>query len=391
MIRATGIFLCALASPVQAGASFSGYLKSYAMALDADDLFGSGRVYQSRNTGRFMVDYFGKRALFQVHYEVSPVLVSRNLSAGGSTLNPVGGGYRLTDLQGSLDDDGKGKNRLYQNLDRLNAQINADVGDLTIGRQAISFGAARFISPTDVFLPFDVRTFDTEYRTGVDAIRFQRPWGDLGEVDLGIVLGEKADRETSAAFLQLRQNHAGKDLNFALIEYAEQTLVGVGVQSELADFGFWFEVARVDGTEDYVRVSVGLDHAWTENVFGMVEYHHNGAGSDRPEDYPALPGTLPYQGGGIFLLGENYLIPSLSVLVTPLWTIAGQAVVNLDDQSVFMSMTAEYNLAENLYMDFGIYRFIGDDLSVDAAGMPVFGSEYGSNPDTLYTSLRWYF
>ena len=118
-------------------------------------------------------------------------MTSKSLAAEIPTFNVVGDNYRLTDLDTNLLDNDN-KNPLYQNLDRLNFQVQMDAGDLTIGRQAISFGSARIINPTDIFLPFDVRTFNTEYRNGVDALRFQRPWGDLGEIDIGIVLGKDA-------------------------------------------------------------------------------------------------------------------------------------------------------------------------------------------------------
>ncbi len=392
-MRFVALLALLFSPPLIAETNVSGYLKSYGVIQDeiANDLIEADTIFQSQNTGRLMVESFRDNVVLQLHYEISPVFVSRALAAEVPTFNVVGDSYRLTDLETSLTDDETYKNQVYQNLDRLNVQIQRDAGDLTIGRQAISFGAARFINPTDIFLPFDVRTFNTEYRTGVDAVRFQRPWGDLGEIDVGVVLGEDADDETSAAFVQIRNNFDGKDFNFALIEFAQQTLVGAGVQSELGDMGFWFEAAYVDGDVDYLRASTGVDYAFTEHVFGMVEYHYNGAGSDAPEDYLALFDSTPYQRGGVFLLGENYLMPSLSVQVTPLWTVGLQAIVNLDDESVFSTVSAEYNVAENFYMDFGVYLFTGDDLTVTPFGLPVFESEYGVNPNTAYASIRWYF
>ena len=100
---------------------------------------------------------------------------------------------------------------------------------------------------------------------------------------------------------------------------------------------------------------------------------------------------MPYQRGGVFLLGENYLLPSFSFQVTPLLTLAIQAIVNLDDASGYTSLSAEYNVAENFYIDFAAYIFVGDDLTVGASQTPILGSEYGANPNMLYSSIRWYF
>ena len=214
---------------------------------------------------------------------------------------------------------------------------------------------------------------------------------ELGEIDIGIVLGDGADSETSAAFIQLRTNHNGKDFHFALIEFAEQTLTSFGLQSAIGDFGFWLETAYVNGEEDYVRFSTGMDYSFSLNTFGQIEYHYNGAGSDDPDDYLQKLNTIPYQRGGVFLLGEDYLIPSFTVVLSPLWSVAALAIYNLSDDSAFASISAEYNIADDFYMDFGYYHFTGDDLDVSPVGLPQFQSEYGPNPDTIYLSIRYYF
>ncbi|MFP6808779.1 MAG: hypothetical protein VB957_16615 [Pseudomonadales bacterium] len=372
--------------------NFSGYAKSFAVAQDkiSTDFFEIPQTYQSQNSIRIMWEQSKGIRGIQIHYELSPVFLSRQQAVESATFSIVGDTYRLTDIQSSLSDEDD-KTQLYQNLDRLNVQWRFDHGDLTIGRQAITFGSARMINPTDIFLPFNVQTFNQEYRAGVDAIRYQTPFGDLGEIDIGIVLGEDAKPENSAAFLQLKANVDGKDLQLAITQFAEQTLVGVGIQTALGDFGFWFEIADVSGDLDYLRASIGLDYAFTENIFGMVEYHYNGAGSDDPAEYLALFNILPYQRGGVFLLGQEYLMPSLSFQLSPLWNFGIQSIINLSDQSAFVSISAEYYLAENFYMDFGYYHFEGDELTTLVPGIPRFQSEYGTNPDVLYASIRFYF
>jgi hypothetical protein len=375
-----------------AESNFSGYAKSFAVVTDEvnTDFFSLKTTYQSQNSIRLMWERFGDNTVWQMHYEISPVFVSRKQPVESQTFNVVGESYRLTDLKSSLSDKDS-KHQLYQNLDRLNLQWQLEQGDLTIGRQAISFGSARFINPTDIFLPFNVQTLNQEYRTGVDAIRYQSPLGELGEFDVGIVLGKDAKPENSAAFLQLRGNVNGKDLQFALTRFAEQTLVGAGIQTALGDFGFWFEAANVTGDFDYLRSSVGLDYAFTKNIFAMVEYHYNGAGSDNPEDYLLLLETLPYRQGGVFLLGKEYIMPSVRFQASALWSVGFQGIYNLSDDSAFLSVSAEYNVAEDFYMDFGYYHFTGDELTIVPPGIPVLQSEYGTNPDTIFASLRFYF
>ena len=213
----------------------------------------------------------------------------------------------------------------------------------------------------------------------------------MGEVDVGIVLGDDGKRDNSAAFVQVSRNFAGKDYNLAYVEYARQSLVSLSLQAEISAMGFWFEGAFVDGDVDHFRGSTGLDYAFSENTLGMIEYHYNGAGSGDADRYLPLLDTLPYRRGGVFLLGENYLLPSFSFRATPLLSLAMQAIVNLDDASGYTSLSAEYNIAENFYIDFAAYFFVGDDLTISPFQTPMLGSEYGANPNMLYTSIRWYF
>jgi hypothetical protein len=385
------VLLCA-AFPVSADTNFAGYMKSFAVAQDEISAgpFNIDRTYQSQSALRLMWERFGSKAVWQLHYELSPVLVSRQLALTSPTFAQVDDSYRLTDIDSSLSDSDE-KHQVYQNLDRFNVQFQFSHGDLTIGRQAITFGSARIINPTDVFLPFDVRTFNTEYRVGVDAIRYQSPMGELGELDVGVILGDNADSDNSAMFLQMRGNVAGKDLQLAVSRFARQNMIGAGVQTSLGDFGFWTELAAVSGDKDYLRTSLGVDYAFTSTTFMQIEYHYNGAGSKEPNDYLTTAMTTPYQRGGVFLLGRHYLIPALSIQASPLWSVGIQGIFNVDDQSAFLSASAVYNVAEDFYMDFGYYHFTGDSLSSSLTQPVQINSEYGASPNVLYASLRFYF
>jgi len=382
--------------------SIRGYLKSFALAQNKLDLnnapagFEPGdRLYQSQNSIRLMFEYFhGDSAAFELHYEVSPIYysspVAQNASAN-STFAVAANSYRLTDPNPTLGST-RDKSVIYQNLDRLNLQINFQSGDLTIGRQAISFGSARVINPTDVFLPFDVKTLNQEYRIGIDAIRFQKPLSDLSELDMGVILGVDGAKENSAAFVQAVTNLSGADVSGTLIRYSQQNLIGAGIQSSLGDFGFWLEGAHVWGETQYTRLSTGVDYAFNESVFGMIEYHFSEAGATSPDEYLNLANEIAFKKGGVFLLGRNYLIPAINWVASPLLNLNIQSLINLDDSSAFLSLSGEYSLSDNLYMSFGIYTFIGEQLefSLSYPGFTI-GSEYGGNPDLAYMSLKYYF
>jgi hypothetical protein len=379
-------------------ANFSGYLKNYSVMQEPIDnaLLNFDRSYKMQNSGRFMLDIFNDNQVWQLHYEIGLESNSRFLANAPSLSAPTRQNYRLTDLSQTIGPSDK-KNYALQNMDRFNVQFQFESGDLTIGRQAITFGSARIINPTDVFLPFDVRTLNTEYRTGIDALRFQKPMGQLGELDLGVILGPDGNPENSAAFLQLLANASGSDYQFTAIRFADQTLLGAGVQSAFGVFGFWLEAAYVSGDDNYTRASIGMDYAFSERVFGMIEYHLNGAGSSDPDNYLTQFDDTAYTAGGVFLLGTSYLIPSISWQASTLLTLSLTSLTNLDDSSAFLNLSADYSLSDNLYMGMGYHHFTGPDFnafpnaSTSIQNQLQLGSEYGSNPNSVYVSLRYYF
>jgi predicted porin len=219
--------------------------------------------------------------------------------------------------------------------------------------------------------------------------------GQLGEIDMGVILGADGKPENSAIFFQLLTNVSGSDYQFTAMRFAEQNLIGAGIQSALGVLGFWLEAAYVSGDEDYARASIGVDYAFSERVFGMIEYHFNGAGSNNPDNYLEQLDDTAYSAGGVFLLGKNYLIPVISWQQSTLLTLSLQTLANLDDGSMFLSMNAEYSLSDNLYMGLGYHHFIGEDFNffneIPNDALFEFGSEYGSNPDSIFVSLRYYF
>lgn len=405
--------------------SFSGYAKSYAIYQDAPNIELDGNplsedIWLSQNALRLMLaGGVTDHIAFELHYEIKPVFSSKawENATSGSTLSTSGASsYRIGDLNTTVQRDEK--LRILQNLDRLNLQFSFDPGDLTIGRQTISFGAARFVSPTDIFQPFAPSTLDQEYRPGVDAVRWLGTLGDLTEYDLGLVANNEGPGEAVIGYARIKTSLSGNDLEAVAILRNGVATFGAGWERALGMFGFWAEAAYTASTidyppympfplpeiefkEDYFRLSVGLDRALSDNTLAMIEYHHSSFGTDDPEQYQNLSRTEGFQSGGIYLVGKDYLIPSISWTATPLLNLSASAFANLTDSSAFVRMSGDYSLSENLYTDFGIYFGVGDRTRLEAATLPApffftytqfaDGSEFGSFPTTAYMSLRYYF
>ena len=372
---------------------FSGYLKSFVIAQEAIDnpVYSSDKMAESQNSIRLMVDSVSDRYSWQIHYELISSIFSEYPQLDNRTLYVSPDTYRISDPDRILADS-ETRHPVYQNLDRLNLQIRFDSGDLTLGRQAITFGSARFINPSDVLLPFDIRTFNKEYRSGVDAIRYQMPVGNLGEVDTGLVFGQDARSEQSAAYFNLRAHLGTVDIQNLLLRFSRQNLFALGLETNIGDAGFWLESARVWGESNYTRSSVGLDYSFGENTFMQAEYHYNSLSSGKSEDYISLLMSQDFRNGGIFLLGRQYLLVSLAQRMSPLWQVSTSLISNLDDDSRYLSFSAEHSLSENLYLSTGVYLYSGKDLA-PASAPPYFSieSEFGSSPNLLFVSLKYYF
>jgi len=429
--------------------SFSGYMKSYALAQDSVSIQNDSidksiaGNFQSQNALRLMASYLSlSKGNIEIDYEIQSLYFSNstmaeyyskgNLDIISGTVSSASNQYRYKDLDAVLSDLGS-HGVVLQNLDRFNYQYSNQYGDLTIGRQVLSFGSARFINPTDIFIPFAIQTLNQEYRVGIDAIRYKADVGDFAVIDMGLVIGEDGKKQNSAAFLRGKNSIQGNDIEAIAIILDDAWLLGGGIERSIGDFGFWFEAAYMDWqqnhnpngidtvntighnllesvavdnfatntlplagayTDNYWRSSIGSDYALNEDVIIMIEYHYNGAGSNNVEDYTKLAIQAPYQKAGVYLYGEHYLIPALTWLASPLVSVSASAFYNISDSSVFLTLSSETSWSDNLYSDFGLYMSHGDTLQYNASYADIdyaFGSEFGAYPLSVYASLRYYF
>ena len=276
----------------------------------------------------------------------------------------------------------------YHNLDRVIAIWSKDTFDLLVGRQPISFGSARLVNPTDVFLPYAITAVDQEEREGVDAIRLQLPIGAMGELDIGVVIGEHGKADNSAAFLRLLYPVAGQDIALMFVNFRQNTLWGIDVQGALSGAGIWLESAYVKPNHgaSYLRYSLGSDYSFSDNWYGFIEYYHNGAGSLSHKNYLSRSTMSAYQEGGVFLLGREYLSLGASYQLSALLTLSQHITANLNDRSLLLSPKIEWNFLEDHYLEAGIFYGLGSSSN----SYLEINSEFGAYSKTIYLGYRTY-
>jgi hypothetical protein len=339
---------------------------------------------------------------FNIAYGIAPKL-SKSVSADEGSAMADSRQYRNNDIRPRLY-PGKaiaaGHFTVRHNIDRAYARLSFDHADLFLGRQAIAWGSARVVNPTDVIAPYPFGELDTEERIGVDALRAVIMAGEHVELNAGYISGKDADITKSAVFLRGKTGLAGTDVTVCATKYQRNLMAGLDLARSIAGAGAWLETAytRYDldrdvaaGSESF-RLSCGLDYNFGGKLYAFIEYHYNGDGEPRAEDYGFSLLKPGYHDGPAYLMARHYAIPSLSYQITPLITSITNPLVNLDDGSVLLSQQCEYNTTQNTYLSLGAYLGFGKTPVFSQPTMiTIPRSEFGSYSKVMYLSFRKYF
>ena len=297
---------------LQIGGYYKNFFTTFASPLPNEPMMGA-----VVNRLRLNLSYAqASRLSFALSYDFTPRIQDSSLFSGSPiAVSIVPHTYRVVDLDSPIypsGEDSIGSVRIYHNLDRAFLQYSADFADISIGRDAIAWGSARIVNPTDVVAPFTYDQLDTEDRIGVDAIRVRIPIGAMGECDAGYIFGESFDFGKSAFFLRSQLNAAETDYSILLVGFQKHLLAGLDIARGIGGAGFWLETAFVfvepfsqdaDTRSNYLRASTGLDYSFGEKIYGFIEYHFNGAGAKTPGNYLANLDQPAYTQGGVYLMG----------------------------------------------------------------------------------------
>jgi len=227
----------------------------------------------------------------------------------------------------------------------------------------------------------------------------------MGEIDAGYVAGEDFKPGEDAWFLRAKYYALRSDISVMGILFHRNTMIGIDIARALGGAGIWMEAAYVfaenlqqPGYEpqdnDYARASIGADYSLRDGTYIFGEYHFNGAGAIHPEEFSYEDNPVAYGPGTVYLIGKHYLAPGIVYQVTPLISITVPALINLGDPSAYVMPSAEYNIAQNIYLSGGVHLGIGKNPIPRAyyvANPLMLKSEFGAYPDMCYFSMRIYF
>jgi hypothetical protein len=283
-------------------------------------------------------------------------------------------------------------------LDRANVKLSRGRFDLTVGRQAVSFGKTYFWNPLDVFLPFGPTEFDRDYKAGVDAVRLDAALGNFSGLTLIGVLGRPDPSLPgtgrwfqSAALARAFATFGAFDIALQAGKIRGGAHAGAGVSGEIGPLALRGEIAGfLASTGSPLGTSVaavgGVGHHF-ENSFDLeAEYFYNGgAPADR------LEGQTLLLGG--WLLQTSRQVAGLVASYDPHPLV--HASLGLLGASSALSGAIQpglvYSVSDDADIVAGALFPLGRHPTVDAAGTVMLDDEFGVYPQIFYVQMKAYF
>jgi len=311
---------------------------------------------------------------------------------------------RWWDLTNTFEDENK--RAVIGRLDRLSVGYTITNISLRFGRQAISWGNGLIYTPMDIVNPFDPAQIDTEYKSGDDML-------------YGQYLRENGD-DIQATYV-VRRNPVTGDVEFdqttlaakyhgiiGLLEYDVlaarhygEALVAVGGGRDVGG-AVWrgdLVLSAAEEEEVVAQFVLNTSYSWVwggKNFTGSAEYFFNGFGQNDGCYSPNCLANNPdlvkrVARRQIFTLGRHYFGGSLTIEVTPLFTLTPNLFWNLGDNSALLQIVTQNSLGDNIVL-LGALSVPTGSNGTEYGGIETASPEtYFSSELSLFLQLGWYF
>ena len=326
---------------------------------NAADIQGNVRLNFKARTGRWTFD----TAYQFIALYGDSIEYSRDLPTGGVFFDRLpNDDRRLFDLTNTIYDEGK--TAVLHRLDRLWLGYTSEKSVLRFGRQALSWGNGLFYSPMDLVNPFDPAAIDTEFKTGDDML-YAQYLRDSGEDVQGAavfrrdLLSGEVDSDKSTLAVKYHGFAGEAEYDVLVATSYDDMVVGFGGVRSIGGAVLQGDLVITDTAADtYVQLVTNLSYSWMwgdKNVSGVIEYYFNGFGQHDGQYDPLSLAQNPdllkrLSRGELFALGRNYLAGSVTIELSPLWTITPTMLTNIDDISSLFQLITQYSLGDNMVL-----------------------------------------
>lgn len=269
-------------------------------------------------------------------------------------------------------------------LDRLLFRFYLGDADLSLGRQAISWGNSVLFSVSDVWTTFSPFDLDTSQKRGVDALRLV--WALNDWVELDFILADRGSVEDLSGGVRAHLYLSFGEAFVALAKSYEDLALAAGLAADIDTIKLRAEVMGrydLDTSEvELPRATLGVDWFYSERLIVGVEAHLNGFGStDSSESAYLLHAAQEpaLRRGEGYLLGVLYAGAYLTYRPHDLIGLNLTSMVNLLDPTALVSWSATLEVLESVDLSIGAFHGIGE------------GFEFGLSGHTGYLQLAAFF
>lgn len=272
---------------------------------------------------------------------------------------------------------------LYQRLDRLFFASDSAIGNISIGRQALTWGNGLLFNPADLINPFAPSDIIRDYKIGSDMVLYQNGFRIFSDLQVVIVprTGEDNELDSDQSTYGLKSRFSGGpgDLDLYLMENYQDPVLGAGFSTYLGDGVLRSDVTWTYLEEDtepasFVSGILNYDYSWVwsgHNWYGFIEFYYNGLGDSDPlEALHNIPLRERLERGEIFVTGKYYVDAMVHYEAHPLINLFATLIYNLEDQSFLLQPRLNWDLSQSAELLLGVNIPVGSE-----------GSEFGELRD----------
>lgn len=243
--------------------------------------------------------------------------------------------------------------------------LHGDSATLTVGRQRIGWGTARFWSPMDMFNPISPLQIEPLERQGVDAalLEFRSP----GALRWNVVYSPQDGFRRSASAVRLSRTIHNYDFDAVAARFGEDWTAGLDFAGQVRGAGLRGEmtyrwrhpIAGADpiSTHNALRLTAGSDYAFANGLYVVGEYFYNQGQPDVAPGRPLNLDVLLQYSNEIFTLHRHFLTGGATYPLTPLWKVETYMVFDVAGNSAVVLPRLDHDLTANSELNFGAQLF----------------------------------
>ena len=413
-------------APAGPGLEWGGSVRTLAGAVrsrpTAPDTSGAGGVFDQSLLRLTLDGHPTGHVAFEAHLVQSYTFSSSetgNAELGAASLGAFGfgiGDSRYRALDAATDWLQRRSQTASLWLDRLNVRFTLPRADVTIGRQAVTFGKAYFWNPLDEFLPFDARQIDRDYKAGVDAVRVDIPAGPFSGINVVVAAGRElnafgryrtgddglaASWYGSAVLGRYFTTVRGWDAAVQAGKVYGGTQLGGGLVGEVRHLEVRAEAAYLWASPsvalppplsgrliaDALTAVAGVGRRFQNTLWIQLEHFHNGAAT--PDDLDAA--FVQFATGAALNLSREITGLTVSYELTPVLTGQWATLRSWSDGSTLVEPSATRSLSDNSDLTAGAVLGFGRPPRRIDASTTHLRSEFGSFPRAVFAEMKLYF